>query len=230
MHYKMSDALINKLSVEDFKSNPAYYPPPAAFCPNGTLGCENHCSKSEACTLREGSGQDCLVMSMMFPNYDRAYFQAVVSNIGIPAYFCFIEYDGVNAYASEAAEKGKPVIFIHWEPDMFHVTHKGLFDRVFLPRADPERVLLATGDYGENSYGGKTKNGVDVDYPSQQIAKYAASIVKALPAGALFSKLAVTNTDINNMLSAYVTASSDSSEPSPYFRAACNWVKDNYDT
>ncbi|KAE8889874.1 hypothetical protein PF010_g20410 [Phytophthora fragariae] len=154
----MSDALISKLDVAAFKSNPKYYPPAKTLCPNGTMGCENSCENSEACTNRETAGKDCLVIAMMKPDWDKAYFQAVVSNIGIPAYFCFIGYDGVNKYASDAADSKTPVMFIHWEPDMFHVTHKGLFDRIFLPRTDPARVKLATGDYGENGYGKKTNN------------------------------------------------------------------------
>lgn len=229
MHYTMSDALISKLNVARFKSNPKYYPPAETLCPNGTMGCENSCEKSEACTNRENAGKDCLVIAMMKPEWDKAYFQAVVSNIGIPAYFCFIGYDGVNKYASDAADSKTPVMFIHWEPDMFHVTHKGLFDRIFLPRTDPARVKLATGDYGENGYGKKTNNPLDVDYPTVEVAKYAASIVKNLPIGTLLSKLTLSNSDINDLLSKYNIARNDNTEPAPYFRAACNWVKTNYD-
>ncbi|KAE9296990.1 hypothetical protein PF008_g23859 [Phytophthora fragariae] len=202
----MSDALISKLDVAAFKSNPKYYPPAKTLCPNGTMGCENSCENSEACTNRETAGKDCLVIAMMKPDWDKAYFQAVVSNIGIPAYFCFIGYDGVNKYASDAADSKTPVMFIHWEPDMFHVTHKGLFDRIFLPRTDPARVKLATGGY---------------------VAKYAASIVKHLPIGTLFSKLTLSNTDINDLLSKYNVARNDNTEPAPYFRAHA--TKTNYD-
>ncbi|POM72662.1 Transmembrane protein, partial [Phytophthora palmivora] len=227
MHYKLSDDLINQLSVVPFKAS-KYYPPASTYCADGIMGCLDHCEKSEACTLREDKGKVCLVIAMMYPGYDRAYFQAVVSNIGIPAYFCFIGYDGVNKYASDAAASGTPVIFIHWEPDMFHVTHKGLFDRIFLPRSDPERVKLSTADYGENGYGNKTNNPVDVDYPIVQPIKVAASIVKNLPAGSHFSKLAISDTEINDLLSKYNIAMGDN-KPAPYFQAACNWVKANYD-
>ncbi|KAE8957784.1 hypothetical protein PR001_g31250 [Phytophthora rubi] len=219
MHYTMSDALIGKLNVAAFKSNPKYFPPAETLCPNGTMGCENNCEKSEACTIRETAGKDCLVIAMMKPEWDKAFFQAVVSSIGIPAYFCFIGYDGVNKYASDAADSKTPVMFIHWEPDMFHVTHKGMFDRIFLPRTDPARVKLATGDYGENGYGKKTNNPLDVDYPTVEVAKYAASIVKHLPIGTLFSKLTLSNTDINDLLGKYNVARNDNTEPAPYFRA-----------
>ncbi|KAH7463542.1 Gamma-aminobutyric acid type B receptor subunit 2 [Phytophthora ramorum] len=231
MDYKLTDTLINKLSVVRFKANPKYYPPPKTICADNQLGCKDDCSKSEACTKRESEGKECLVIAMMYPEYDKAYFQAVVSNLGIAAYFCFIGYDGVDAYATEAESTDKPVIFIHWEPDLFHVKNKGKFDRIFLPRTDPERVKLATGDYGEHGYGGKTDNGVDVDYPSQMVAKFAASVVKDFPAGALFSQLTISNLELNNLMSEYIDASAnDPDEWSPYFHAACNWAKTNYDT
>ncbi|ETM46741.1 hypothetical protein L914_08406, partial [Phytophthora nicotianae] len=229
MDYKMTDTLINMLNVDIFKAS-KYYPPPTTHCPDGVMGCMDHCEKSEACTQREAAGKVCLVVAMMYPRYDRGYFQAVVSNLGIAAYFCFIGYDGVNQYAHDAAKNGTPVIFIHWEPEIFHVTHKGLFDRIFLPRTDPERVKLSTADYGENGYGKKTNNPVDVDYPNLQPIKFAASIVKNQPAGSLFSKFSLADADINNVMTEYVTVSSDTTEPSPYFRAACNWVKENYNT
>lgn len=169
MHYEMSDVLISKLDVAAFKSNSAYYPPAETYCPNGTMGCLNHCERSEACTNRELAGESCLAIAMMKPGYDRGYFQSVVSNIGIPAYFCFIGYDGVNKYASDAAASKTPVVFIHWEPDMFHVTHEGLFDRIFQPRTNPARVKLSTGDYGENVYDKETNKPLDVDCRTQTL-------------------------------------------------------------
>jgi gamma-aminobutyric acid type B receptor len=203
-------------------------PPAVYLCPNGTMGCSDNCQKSSACTEREAKGGDCLVVALMKPGYDRGYFQAVLSNVGIPAYFCFLGYSEVSQYASDAAKTGTPVIFYHFEPDMFHVTHKGLFDRVFLPRTDPDRVKLSTGDYGENGYGGKTDNPVDVDFPSLQLAKFASLLVKGLPAGSLFSKLTLSDTDINNLLGSYSDAI-EAKDPVPYFRASCDWVKANYD-
>ncbi|KAG3105007.1 hypothetical protein PI125_g13512 [Phytophthora idaei] len=158
------------------------------------------------------------------------HFNAEVWSSEIPAYFCFIGYGGVNKYAADAAANGKPVLFYHYEPDLFHIRHKGEFDRVFLPRTDPERVKLLTGGYGEHGYGDKTDNPVNVDYPSLQLTKFAASIVKNLPAGSLLSKITLADTDINSLMTEYVTVSNDVAEPSPYFRAACNWVKENYIT
>ncbi|GMF11313.1 unnamed protein product [Phytophthora lilii] len=175
--YKTSDALINALSVESFKTNSKYYPPAQEFCPDGVLGCEENCGETEACTEREEAGKSCLVVAMMFPSYDPGYFQA----------------------------------------------------RVFLPRTGPERVKLSTGNFGENGYGSKTDNPVDVDYPRLELMKFAASIVSDLPIGSMFSRFTLSDTHINDLLSKFSGTSHDSSEPEPYFHAACNWVKENYD-
>ncbi|GMF14736.1 unnamed protein product [Phytophthora lilii] len=104
---------------------------------------------------------------------------------------------------------------------MFHVTHKCQFDRVFLPRTDPERVKLSTGDYGENGYGNKTDNPIDVDFPSLQLTKSASLLVKDQPAGSLISKLTISDTDINNLLSGYSTAISNK-DSEPYFSAGAS--------
>ncbi|POM78058.1 Transmembrane protein, partial [Phytophthora palmivora] len=120
MHYKMSDTLIDQLDVVPFKANTNYFPPAKKYCPDGILGCENYCSKSLACTNREASGGKCLVVAMMTPYFDQGFFQAVLSNLEIPAYFCFIGYGGVNKYAADAAASGTPVLFYHYEPDLFH--------------------------------------------------------------------------------------------------------------
>ncbi|KAJ8577357.1 hypothetical protein ON010_g1849 [Phytophthora cinnamomi] len=228
-HYKLSDDLINALSVTSFMANSKYYPPADDFCPDGTMGCKGNCERTEACTQRELAGQDCLMLALMVPGYDQGYFQAVFANLDIPAYFCFLGYDGVNQFASDSATNGTPAVFYHYEPDLFHVTHKGMFTRVELPRTDPARVKLATGNFGEHGFGNKTDNPVDVDYPSLPLSKFAAAIVKDLPIGSLFSKLSLSDTDINDLLTEYSIAMNDTTEPEPYFRAACNWVKENYD-
>lgn len=124
--YKTSEALIDALSVSPFKANSKYYPPAENICPDGTMGCQDNCQKTEACAQRENAGKECLVVAMMYPNFDRGYFQAVLSNLDIPVYFCFIGYQGVNQYASDAPASGEPVLFYHYEPDIFHVTHGGI--------------------------------------------------------------------------------------------------------
>ncbi|KAF4035963.1 hypothetical protein GN244_ATG11959 [Phytophthora infestans] len=184
-HYKTSEALIDALNVVSFKSKSKYYPPVETTCADGIMGCKDNCERTEACTQYESNGKTCLVLALMVPDYDEGYFQAVFDNLDVSAYFCFIGYDGVNQFAADAAKSSDPVFFYHYEPDLFHVTNKGKFDRVALPRTDPERVKLATGHYGENGFGAKTSNPVDVDYPSLALSKFAASVVKDLPIGSL---------------------------------------------
>jgi gamma-aminobutyric acid type B receptor len=121
------------------------------------------------------------------------------------------------------------VLFYHFEPDPFHVKHKGKFDRVFLPPTAPERVRLSTGDFGENGFGQRTDNPVDVDFPVDLLMKYAASIVEDLPIGSVLRKFTLSDENINELLSEFIAASEDANMSQPYFHAACNWVKQNYD-
>ncbi|KAJ0406260.1 hypothetical protein ATCC90586_008218 [Pythium insidiosum] len=106
-----------------------------------------------------------------------------------------------------------------------------MFSRVFLPRSVPERVALATGLFGENGYGKATNNPVDVDFPTTRLTKYAASLLQNhFPIGSLVGKFSLQDLNINDLLRKYLTASQDSNEADPTFRAACNWVKENYAT
>ncbi|RLN86634.1 hypothetical protein BBJ28_00025404, partial [Nothophytophthora sp. Chile5] len=230
MPYRSSEVLIDELKESDLRGNPKYFPPSETFCADGFLGCRDHCSKSYACTLREEAGKECIVVAMMFPTYDQAFFQAVLSNLDVPAYFCFLGDTGMQNYVLDAQKNGSRALFYHYEPDMFHIQYKGLFDRVFLPRSDPTRVLLSTREFGENGYGNKTDNPVDVDFPSMQLMKYAGLRVKSLPIGALLAKLSISDLDISTLFTAYSSAKDDAAETDPYFRASCGWVRDNYAT
>lgn len=70
---------------------------------------------------------------------------------------------------------------------------------------------------------------MNVDYPSLPLLKFAASIVEDLPIGSLFARFTLSDLDIHDLLSEYSNATSDSVQEEPYFRAACNWIKDNYE-
>lgn len=232
-HYQYDDRVINALNASSFKANSKYYPPLASekACEDNVLGCKDSCARTPACTRRETvDHKECLVVVMMYANYDRGYFQAVISNLDIPAYLCFIGYDATVAYALESQENGTAVLFYHYEPDIFHVAHPRQFERVMLPRPLPERVALATGNYGEHGYGNATDNPVDVDFPSNLLLKYAASVLSDTPAASLMTKFTLAELDLTDLLRKYINASSNASDPDPTFTASCNWVKENYDT
>uniref|UniRef100_K3X561 G-protein coupled receptors family 3 profile domain-containing protein n=1 Tax=Globisporangium ultimum (strain ATCC 200006 / CBS 805.95 / DAOM BR144) TaxID=431595 RepID=K3X561_GLOUD len=231
--YQVNDELIQAVSVSTFKNNKQFYPPAEVGCPNNTQGCLNHCSKSDACTARENMNppKECLVVVMMYDYYDPGYLQAAMSNIHIPTYFCFIGYDATAEYALYAQKNNIPVLFYHYEPEPFHIKHAGLFDRVFLPRPIPERVVLATGTFGENGYGETTTNPVDVDFPSTKLTKYASNRLfseDAGPIGTLISKFSLSELHMNDLIRKYISIVPDPNEPTAEFQAACQWLKENY--
>lgn len=226
--YVTSDALINATRVSTLKNNTKYYPPTENGCANGFRGCQDACSRSSACTEREHRGGECMVVIMMYAEYDPGYLQATMSNLGIPAYFCFLGLDGAQEYVDEAQRNGQPVVFYHYEPDLFHLLHPGLFTRVFLPRAKPEKVLESTGTFGENGYGNATDNPVAVDFPTNILAKYVSSRIEDLPIASFLSKFIISKIDLNNLLASYLVTSSDPTDDDPFFTAACSWVRSNY--
>jgi len=227
--YVHNDALINATSISFLKNNSDYYPVTESGCTDeDELGCQDACAKSDVCTEREADGKECIVVIMMYASYDRGYLQASMSNLRIPAYFCFLGYDNAINYVVEAQARGQPVMFYHYQPDLFHQAHPKLFDRVYLPPPLPEEVAKSTGTYGENGYGNATDNPVAVDFPANTLGKYAASRILTLPVGSFISKFSLSNLDINSMLSDFANTSNASSHLDAYFSAACTWVKNNY--
>ncbi|GAB9475494.1 hypothetical protein Gpo141_00012588 [Globisporangium polare] len=242
--YEVNEPLINAVAMSKFTSNAAFYPPTESGCADGTLGCRDHCSKTAACTAREkevvpgNNKKECVVVVMMTSYEAPGHLQAAMANLGVPAYFCFIGHDATVAYTLYAQQNKVPVLFYHYEPDLFHIEHVGLFERVYLPRPSPEKIALATDDFGENGYGNPTSNPVDVDFPSLTLAKYAASLLFNDDSGegqadTLVSRIALTDLDINTLLHAYDAVSSvgvRNSDPGPEFQVVCQWLRENYNT
>ncbi|GAB9476843.1 hypothetical protein Gpo141_00013901, partial [Globisporangium polare] len=228
--YSTSENLIKSVPVSAVKNNAKYYPPQEVTCADGKLGCLNSCSKTDTCTQREAQGKECMVVVLMYNYYDTAYTQAVFANNNIPAYFCFLGYDGMQNYAIEAQATGKSVLFYHYEPDPIHFEYEGLFERIALPRSTPEEAILTTMTFGENGYGGKTNNPVKVDFPFTSLEKYSASLVMDLPLiGRLISRMSVSELQFNKLMRKYVQLSGATSPPEdPVFTTACSWIKENY--
>ncbi|TYZ64206.1 hypothetical protein PybrP1_011491 [[Pythium] brassicae (nom. inval.)] len=229
-YYVKNDALISALGYDKFANNSAFFPIKENGCADGSLGCKDGCSKSFACTQREASGGKCMVVMMMYDYYDPGYVQAALSNLNVPTYFCFIGYDGLEQYALAAQKQGLPVLFYHYLPDVFLLRHSALFQRVFLPYAVPESVVAATGTFGENGYGQKTDNPVAVDFPATKISKYASGVIQnTFPLQLLVAKYTLSDLNENALVRTYLDTPKDTTESAPEFRAACNWIKANYD-
>uniref|UniRef100_K3X030 G-protein coupled receptors family 3 profile domain-containing protein n=1 Tax=Globisporangium ultimum (strain ATCC 200006 / CBS 805.95 / DAOM BR144) TaxID=431595 RepID=K3X030_GLOUD len=228
--YVKNDALIDALSYAKFQNNSAYYPIKKGGCADKSFGCENQCSRSHACTLRKDKGGECMVVMMMYDSYDPGYLQAAISNLDIPAYFCFLGYGGLEAYALAAQQQEWPVLFYHYMPDLFLLRHASLFQRVFLPYPSPEQVVQDTGTFGENGYGELSTNPVRVDIPPTKINKYVSlRLQESQPIGPFLSKFALSDLIINDLIRLYFDTSTDTNEPDPEFRAACNWLKTHYE-
>ncbi|TMW68035.1 hypothetical protein Poli38472_007707 [Pythium oligandrum] len=227
--YKYNDDLIAAVPASRVRDTPSYFPAKTA-CADNTMGCLNGCSRTHACTLRDPT-KECMVVVMMFASYDPGYLQAVMANLDIPAYFCFLGYGGAQSYVLKAVENKWPVLFYHYEPDLFHIKNPNVFERIYLPRPLPERTILTTSKFGENGYGEVTSNPVDVDFPDSPLVKFSSSALQRNPyIAALYSRFTLQPLDINNLLKSYADASASATEKDPTFRAACDWVKANYKT
>ncbi|KAJ0408310.1 hypothetical protein ATCC90586_000051 [Pythium insidiosum] len=229
--YAFNDELIGALAVSKLRNNSKHFPPKTIGCPDGELGCKNHCSRSYACTLREAQGKECLVVVLQNYRYDLGFVQAVFSNNDIPAYFCFLDYGGAYDYIIEAAKNSTPLVFYYYEPDTIFFEQPNKFERIFLPRSTPEEAAKNTLAFGENGYGNKTNNPIRVDFPMIRLDKWAPMLLRDnQPAGGFLNAFTLTELSMNQLMATFVdtTRKTPPSEDA-YFTTACTWLKDHYD-
>ncbi|CAK4094513.1 unnamed protein product [Aphanomyces euteiches] len=217
------------------------------YCPDGTMGCQNGCSKSPACKLAEAQNQTCIVVLMMTFDHNPGYLQAAISNNDIPAYFCFAGYDGVQTAVVNAMQTNSSVTFYHYEPDLFHMQYAGKLKRIALPRPIPKIVAMDTATFGDSTYvvfvvvltmfcahrrpSRRKPNPVSVDFAPESLKKYFANLLNQDTYLANFlNKVSLSQVDINNLLTALVALKTDATVSNAPFAAACNWVKANYAT
>ncbi|CAK4728769.1 unnamed protein product [Aphanomyces euteiches] len=222
--FVQSDDLINFYSVQNTLNLSRVSKP--EFCPDGTLGCKNGCSKNDACTAAEASGKTCLLVAMMAAINDPGYFQAMVSNNNIPAYFCFAGYDGLNQYVLDSMKQNRTIVFYHHEPDLFHRENRGLFTRITFPRGETADVAQSTGTFGELGYGNKTLNPVSVDAPLKPLLKYYSNAVRDNPPLlTAVSNFQITSLDMTYILYTYATVKAMGFSTNPVFDTACYWTQ-----
>ncbi|OQR85025.1 hypothetical protein ACHHYP_12421 [Achlya hypogyna] len=198
-------------------------------CPDGTMGCLNACSKSHACTLAEAQGKPCMLIAMIDESYDPGYFQAIVANNKIPAYFCFGGYDGMLDYVVRQMNANGTVVFYEYEPDTFFFQYPGKFTRIAFPRSDPANVAQATGTFGELGYGNQTTNPLSTDFPTIPLMRYMSKVVTYDPfLNSFLSSMKLAPLDMNNIFTSFMTYSSNPAIPDPVFSAACTWIQNNY--
>ncbi|RLN95198.1 hypothetical protein BBJ28_00005101 [Nothophytophthora sp. Chile5] len=226
--YRDSEKLIEALRVSTLY-NTRHYPPTDSGCADGHSGCLNSCSKSAACSTREGQGGECLVVIMMVEEYDTGYLQAVLANNGVPAYFCFLGIGGAVGYIAEALANNTPVAFYHFQPDEFHQHFVNQIERVALPWGTPESAALNTASFGEHGYGGLTDNPVRVDFSSILLGKYAAKLLTTSVGGvgSLMNRFALPEVEIESLLGDYdkLHGAATLSQSDAYFTSACRWLR-----
>ncbi|RLN70126.1 hypothetical protein BBJ28_00019532 [Nothophytophthora sp. Chile5] len=233
--YTTNDDLISANAVSNLRNNSKYFPPRGMFCFDGLFGCLNQCSKSYACTLREGEGKECLVVAIADFKDVYGYWPSFLSNLGFPAYFCFIGRSGLEEYIVDMQQSGRGVLFYMNQPDDFFSRHPASFQRISLPKTSAEKVLLNTWQFGENGYGQPNNNPIAVEYPEDVQQKVCSLIVAAVsandPVMALLERFRVLELSMSQLLANYAAVIADASSvpADPFFESACTWVKGNYD-
>ncbi|KAF0691763.1 Aste57867_17034 [Aphanomyces stellatus] len=224
--FMQSDDLINFFSIQNTLD--LHQLAQSSVCPDGTFGCRNGCSKNDACTAAEAANRTCILVAMMDPQHDPGYFEAVVSNNRIPAYFCYGGMNGLSDYIINTMNANGTLIFYGFQPDLIQFIFKGDFARIAFPRGDSVKASTSTNSFGENGYGQPTTNPVDVDFPSTPLTKYyMADFVSDPFVGKLLSKMKLTQLDMNNLLTYYASNMDNPTLVDPVFATACNWVRQN---
>lgn len=234
--YIRNEELIEMNAVSNLKNNSDYYPPSEVFCANGTLGCENHCLKTYACTLREQQGKECLVIVARRSRTTPAYRPALIANLGIPAYMCFIGRVKLQEYALHRLMQKQAVIFYLEYPDEFFARYPNNFKRISLPLGTADEVNQDTQIFGENGYGQPSANPVHVapfDDENQKVASNNVVTESAnKPILNVFSRVRLVDERLATLIDTFINLTNDSSVPipdDPYFTASCSWVRSNYE-
>lgn len=234
--YATNDDLIGALAESNLRNNTQYYPPHGMFCPPGLFGCQDQCSKTYACTLREANDhKECLVVVAMSFLSTVGLWPSIFANLNIPAYFCYIGRDGLQDFVMDMYHSGKGVIFYMNDPDEFLSRYRGLFQRISMPKADAEALLKNTWQFGENGYGQPNNNPVRVEFMEDVLQKVCTFAVQKdsanAPAMTLLSRFRILDVNVTQLLQNYVNltnGSSSTTPDNPYFDASCQWIRDNY--
>lgn len=232
--YVRNELLIEALKESDLRDNRKYYPPNATYCADGVYGCLDNCSKNYACTLRELSGKECMMVVGMQSSSTRAYYPALMENLGFPAYICHIGRNGLQEYVLERLSQRKAVLWYMDYPDEFVMRYPHHFQRVSMPKGTAEDIAKFTSLFGENGYGNKTGDPVTVDRFEDTLDKVVSYNIMTesdnLPVYNVFSRIRLPDANFEDVLGRYVDLTNDSTIESedPFFDAACGWMRDNY--
>ncbi|KDO31316.1 hypothetical protein SPRG_03932 [Saprolegnia parasitica CBS 223.65] len=226
--FALGSDLINFYSMANFNLSQVGL---ESACANKSYGCLSGCSQTAACTTALNQNRTCMLVAGQYGTDDQGYLQSAMGNNNIPARFCYSGYTPVGNLVTSTMASGGAVTFYHYEPDIFHFANPNKFVRVSLPRAKPEMVALATGQFGSNGFGEPSPDPVSVDFPEQALMKYYSNyLLDTTNLNNFLRKFQLTKLDINNLLLAYASnVTNNAALPDVEYAVACDWVKKNYE-
>lgn len=232
--YVDNEELISELAFSNLNDS-NYFPPDRTYCADGEFGCQDHCQRMYACTLREKEKKECVVIVAAQPTATRYYWPSMISNLNIPAYVCFIGRNALQKYVLDMHAQDKGVLFYLNYPDEFITRYPGMFTRISMPKGTAKEVGMNTGTFGENGYGEPTNNPVKVERFDDSIQKLTSfSLLFDLatnPILGVIGRTRIPDADLESIMNRYIALTSDSSlsKPAdPYFESACGWIRANY--
>jgi gamma-aminobutyric acid type B receptor len=239
--YRNNSNLIHAHAQSNLRANADLFPPSQTYCADDTFGCRDHCSRSFACHEREQQGGECVVVAIASYQSTYGYIESLLSNLGVPAYFCFVGHDTLEEFAvamNASGDKGA-LVYLSVRDPLF-LRYPGLLQRVLLPRmASADTDIFDSAVYfGENGYDAPSNRTFAIvgEKPEDVLQKVASAVLEQdasnQPASQLLSQFRVTDVHLNGMLVQYVSLTNESSSSSDsddlHFAAACAWVRDNY--
>lgn len=235
--YSSNDDLISAHAESNLRANSTLFPPSTSFCKGSSFGCQNHCSKSYACHEREQSSKECVVVVIESYRATLGYIESLLSNLDIPAYFCFVGREILEEFALSMHRSGRGALVLLSIRDVLIRHYPALFERVLLPRGDVSDSAFESAKYfGENGYDEPSNRtfGILNEKPDDILQKIVATFIENDisndPVAHLTSRFRITDSHLTDMLDKYVALTSPSSSEAehPYFDAACSWIRENY--
>ena len=187
-------------------------------CVNGTY-VSPHCPAPKLNGTSLDYNGSCGIITMMHPDYDPGVVQQMVRNLGLRFQLPFIGWGAATQHVLQREEAGLPVLFYHWQPDVFHVDNPGKFVRIMFPESTEECASRGTGT---------ASGGIDCDFPIHALTKTHSADLEHIAGSAATTfvrSMSLSQAQLNELLAEYAHA--DDPAGTRHFRSACKWLKSN---
>ena len=191
-------------------------------CKTGTKHlCNNGTFVSPACEANGGpASNNCGVITMMDPELGGpGIIQQVTTNLNLSYQLNFVGLKRLEEHVLQREAAGDPVLFYHWDPDLFHQLNPGKFVRVMLPESTEACTKRGTGD---------PTGGIDCDFSVEPLTKFRPKNLETTAGTAatkFFHNMVVSNAMQTELLQMYGKVGAG--DGTDHFQAACAWVKAN---